>query len=88
MGVGPDPVVPLSSLVVRIDVYGHAAKMREMVQQLMTHLLPHVMTFRDRETGGHSHAHLHVKAMADPPGTYVVHSLDRSGVPGRVRDLV
>src|SRR6267142_3756865 len=54
----------------------------------MAHFLSDVVPLADREAPGHRDAHLDVESVANPSRANVADTLDRSGMAGRMPDLV
>src|SRR5256885_4797463 len=51
----------------RIDVNGHAPEVRQVMKELVAHLLRHPMTLGDRQASPHAHTHVDMEPVADPP---------------------
>src|SRR5437660_1776584 len=75
-------------LTMRIDVNGHAPEVRQVMKELVAHLLRHPVTLGDRQASPHAHTHVDMEPVADPPRPRVRDVLDPRDVARRVEDLV
>jgi hypothetical protein len=86
--VRADAMVLVPALTVGIDVYRHAAQMRQVMQKLVAHGLRDLVTFTHRERAQNRDAEIGMEAMSDPPSSHVRDLGDARHVPCGVRDVV
>jgi hypothetical protein len=83
-----DAMVMIATLPIGIDVNGHAAQMRQVVQELVTDGHRDVVTLANRERTRNGHVQVRVQPVTDPAGSHVRDFRDPRHVAGGVHDIV
>ena len=82
------PMVPLTTLAVRVNVNRDASEMGEVMEEPVADLLGDLVALGNRETAGHGDVDLRMQPVTDPARPNVGDVLDAGNVSGGVDDLV
>ena len=81
-------MMTVPALPIGIDVNGHAAQMRQVVQELVAYGLRDLVTLADRERTRNGDAQVCVQPVTDPPSSHVRDFRDPQHLAGGVHDIL